>query len=558
MTEVQMVSLMIVASGLLLFVARQTNLPQSLLLIVCGILVGFIPGLPELKLNSAIVLDLLLPPLLYAGTVTASVGLLRRNIWAGALLGVLLIFATTGAVASAARAVVPELPWVAAVLLGLIASVGGANEFREANEGLHVPRRIADKLKAEELISSVIIVSGFLIALKAGETGRFSPAGAALKFAADIFGGGSLGACVGYLAARLRYRIHAAPVEIAVSLSTPYAAVLVASGVGVSPIPVILLAGFVVAANYINPQTGRTQSSPDTRLAADAFWSVSKFIVGGVLLFLIGLALPTALAGLTVASLPTLVAYAFGILLIALLVRFAFALLASLLARGRSEGEETSAMRADVTPLAEATLLMWASTRSVIGVVVALAIPLTTNAGEPFPGRNLLIALTCLVTLASISIQGLTLRRLIIFLGLSDREGARREEQAARDSATRAALQRLDDIARSPDAMSDGNGELSRRLRHYYEQRLAQEASGQFSGSNDGRNGDGQTKGAKHGESLKESRSVREATLDAERRALLLAHNRSALGDEAYRRLVHEVDVEAERLKSNNAAAPPP
>lgn len=421
-----MVGVMIVASGLLLFVAKQTKLPQSLLLIVCGILIGLIPGLPRIELNPAVVLDLLLPPLLYAGTVTAFVGLLRRNITGGVLLGVLLIIATTAAVATGAKAFIPNLPWVAAVLLGLIASVGGSDEFNEANERLHVPRRISDKLKAEGLISPVVIVSSFLIAQRAGETGEFSLASALLKFVADVIFGGLIGVVIGYLAARLRFRIHSAPVEIGVSLSTHYAASLIASAFGVSPIPAILLAGFVIAANYINRQTGKTQSSPDTRLAADAFWSVSKFIVGGIFLFLIGLALPAALPQLEASSLLVLTAYALGVLLIALLVRFAFALLAALLTKNGSKGEEDAgATKACATPLAEATLLTWAGTRSVIGGVVALALPLTTDAGEGFPGRNLLVALTCLITLLSISIQGLTLARSLTSSDLQTRQARR-------------------------------------------------------------------------------------------------------------------------------------
>src|SRR5215213_8803996 len=155
---------MVVASALLLVVARRFGLSQPLLLIVSGLLVGLAPGAPRLEPNPFLIIELLLPPLLYASTMTTSFHLLRATLWVAVLPGIALNFATIGVVALVARALLPELPWPAAFLLGIIAAAFGTDVFREEQRALHVPRRLADKLRGEEMLAPAVILSCFLIA----------------------------------------------------------------------------------------------------------------------------------------------------------------------------------------------------------------------------------------------------------------------------------------------------------------------------------------------------------------------------------------------------------
>lgn len=189
----------------------------------------------------------------------------------------------------------------------------------------------------------------------------------------------------------------------------------------------------------------------------------------------------------------------------------------------------------------------------------------TTAEGAPFPARGEIVALTCLVALASIGLQGLTLAPVIRRLGFADSDDGAREERRAREETARAGLRALDERARPDGGVAQGAtreeeeevGDAVRRLRRYYERRLAsdggrkttpadnrQRSEAQFAGASATHDGEGDYK------------QLREATLDAERRVLLGLHDRDQLGDESYRRLVHEVDTEAERLKSDDILAP--
>ena len=160
MSELEFVALVLAAIGPLLALAKLTGVPPLFLLAGAGLGSAFLPGLPPVRVDPQFLLSLFLPPLLYAGTVQASVHLLRFAALSGVLVGALVSVCTILAVAAAARwLLLPGLGWAPALLLGVVASVFDTRLFQEAKGRPHVPRAVADALKAREMVSRVVALS---------------------------------------------------------------------------------------------------------------------------------------------------------------------------------------------------------------------------------------------------------------------------------------------------------------------------------------------------------------------------------------------------------------
>jgi CPA1 family monovalent cation:H+ antiporter len=426
MSTYQFAALVLAGIGPVLALARLAKAPASLVLFGLGLASTHLPGLPQTAVDPQFVLNLFLPPLLYASAVRTSWHLLRFTLLPGAVLGVGLVLATIAAVAVAARfLLLPGLSWPSAVLLGTVAAIFDTRLFHEAEGRPNVPRAIADTLKARELVTRLVVLATFALTVETVRAGRFFPAALLEHYALDIPLGILLGSAVGYAVAWARQRIDPAPVEIAVSIATPYGAALLASVLGLSVVAAVTTAALVVSAVRIDRRTGAPISSSETRVSATAFWEEVSLIVSSVLLFLAGRALPEALRTLDSWPLWQLLLAAAGLLTLVLLVQFGSAYLAAGLrpvAGAIARGDGPRRVRA-------AGVMAWSSTRSVIGLVIALSIPATLPDGRSFPERDLILVVAALVIVGSVLIQGLTLPAVVAGAGLSD-EGERERERA--------------------------------------------------------------------------------------------------------------------------------
>jgi NhaP-type Na+/H+ or K+/H+ antiporter len=164
-SEVEFVALVLAAIGPVLALAGLLRVPASLVLFGLGLAAAFVPGLPALRADPHLLLGLFLPPIIYASTVQVSFHLLRFTLLPGVLLGGILSFLTIGAVTIAARTLLPGLPWLSALLLGVTAAVFDTRLFHEAQGRPHVPRAIADTMKAREMASRIVVLSCFALAL---------------------------------------------------------------------------------------------------------------------------------------------------------------------------------------------------------------------------------------------------------------------------------------------------------------------------------------------------------------------------------------------------------
>jgi NhaP-type Na+/H+ or K+/H+ antiporter len=244
----------------------------------------------------------------------------------------------------------------------------------------------------------------------------------------------------------LRERIDPAPVEIAVSIGTPYLAALAAKGLGLSLVVVIMTAALVISAVRIDPRTGAPRTSSEARISATAFWEEVSLFLSAVLFFLAGRALPDALRALETLSLWWLGGAAAGLLAVVLGVQFVASLVGTTLPL---PAEELGTRRRRRT--VAAGVMAWASTRSAIGLIIALSIPAALPDGRPFVERDLILVVAALAIVGSILLQGLTLRAIVCRAGLGDTDEEQREEQTAEQAMTAA----RSDAATGGPAMSD-------------------------------------------------------------------------------------------------------
>ncbi len=299
MSELEFVALVLAAIGPLLALAKLTGVPQLFLLAGAGLGSALLPGLPPVRVDPQFLLSLFLPPLLYAGTVQASVHLLRFAALTGVLVGALVSVSTILAVAAAARwLLLPGLGWAPALLLGVVAAVFDTRLFQEAKGRPHVPRAVADALKAREMASRVVALSALSLVVGALESGPPDPLLAVGHLLWAIVAGAALGAAIGRAIVRLRERVEPAPVEIAVSIATPYLCSLGARWLGLSVVVVIMAAALTVAAVRVDRETGAPRTSAEARISAVAFWEEVSLLVSSAMFFLAGRALPEAMAEL--------------------------------------------------------------------------------------------------------------------------------------------------------------------------------------------------------------------------------------------------------------------
>lgn len=426
MSPYQSVALLLALIGPALAGARALGVPPSLALFALGLLSNLVPGLPSEPVDPDLVLALFLPPLLYASTVRVSWRLLRFTLLPGVLMGVLLAGATILVAAVVTRhALLPGLSWQAALLLAAVASIFDTRLFHEAAGRPHVPRAISDTLKARELVGRLMVLATVALVTEEGSADAIGIGQLAEHYLLDIVGGALLGLIVGYVIILARRRIEPAPVEIAVSIATPYAAALGATAAGLSTVASVTTAALAVSAVRIDRQTGETISSSETRVSSTAFWEELNLLVSSVMYLLAGRALPQALGALSDVPVTRIGMATLGLLALVLLVQLAFGYVATYLQpisgalRAQTDGGGTRRSAA-------ATVMVWSSTRSVIGLVIALSAP------APLAERDLVLVVAAAVIILSVVLQGLTLRRVIGSVALGNNDRAREEEEARR------------------------------------------------------------------------------------------------------------------------------
>ena len=516
----------LIAVAALALLARRLHIPYSILFVIGGLLLGLAPGVPRVQLNPELVFVFFLPPLLYPAALFTSWRDFRADLQTISLLAVGLVLLTTVAIAWLAHHFM-GLPLAAGFVLGAIVSPPDAIAATAIAQRLRVPRRIVTILEGESLVNDATALVAYRLAIMAVVTGSFSLSHAGFRFLVAASGGIALGLAIGWLADWFHRHVEDAPIEITVSLLTPFAAYLPAERLGVSGVLSVVTAGLYLG--WRLPEITDFQ----TRLDARPVWDMVEFLLNGLVFILIGLQLPAILRAAEGNNLPPsqLILDALLISLTVVVVRilwvFATTYLPRLIFKNR-RNEPCQSWK-------HVTVLAWTGMRGVVSLAAALALPLEKADGSPFPGRDLIIFLSFIIILATLVVQGLSLPPLIRWMGIEDDDSAEREEREARLAANKkAALTRLGQAAEHDPAKADA----LRRLRIEYEDRIRQLEVPEADS---------------HDHHLRlfsaEYERLSREGLKQERQTILQLRNKHVINDTVLRRIQQDIDLAEARLR---------
>jgi monovalent cation/hydrogen antiporter len=526
MNEAEVIWTLLILVAALAILAKKVAIPYPVLLVIGGLGLGFVPGLPEVQLEPDMVFLFLLPPLLYPAALFTSWRDFRANLNPILLLAIGLVLLTTAFVAVVAHALT-GLPLAAAFVLGAIISPPDAIAATAIANRLRLPQRIVTIVEGESLVNDATALVAYRFAIAAMVTGRFSVSEAAVRFALVALGGAGIGLAVGWLVSRIQRRLDDPPVQVTISLLTPFAAYIPAERLDVSGVLAVVACGLFLGWRAPQILTSRT------RLNLFTFWEMVVFLLNGLIFVLIGMQLSHILRTFSVQRLEQLVWLGAAISLAAILVRIIWVFASANAMRWLS----FSLNRPDPDPdWRNMAIIAWTGMRGVVSLAAALAVPLTLSDGSPFPGRDSIVFITFSVILATLVLQGLSLPILIRRLGVMDDGRANLEERTARLKANEAALAYLAEVeGRFP-------ADLVERLRVEYDDRIRQLEVCASTGGN---------RSARLALPLYER--LQQEALTVERRTIIQLRDEYIINDEVLRRIQRDLDYAEARLHARDS-----
>ena len=412
-------------------VARRLNTAPSILLVIAGIGLALAPGLPRIELAPELVLLGILPPLIYSAGVAMSWREFRFNLRPITLLAFGCVVFTTCAVAAAVHWLI-GMPLAVGFVLGAIVAPPDVVAPLAIVRRLGVPRRLIVVLEGEGLANDATALILYRFAVAAVSTGIFSIGDAAGTFVLIVVGEIAYGIAVGWVSLRLRRWAADARVEITLSLMTPYVAFLVPQYLGGSGVLATVAAGLFVSWN------GPLLIPAATRLQGIFFWDLLVYLLEGFVFLVTGMQTRTLLNRMDAVLWQHL---AFAVLLtvaVVIVARFIWVYPATYLPRWLSPALRR---RDPLPPWQWVFILAFVGVRGVVSLAAALAIPLTTATGAPFPGRDLILFVTFGLIVVTLIGQGLVLPSVVHWLGLDQHaEAERRREHKAEHDARLEAL----------------------------------------------------------------------------------------------------------------------
>jgi monovalent cation/hydrogen antiporter len=439
-------------------VARRLRTAPSILLVVAGIALAVIPGLPRIELAPELVLLGILPPLIYSAGVAMSWREFRFNLRSITLLAFGCVVFTTCAVAAAVHWLI-GLPLAVGFVLGAIVAPPDAVAPLAIVRRLGLPRRLVVVLEGEGLANDATALILYRFAVAAVSTGLFSFDQAAGVFALIIVGEIAYGIGIGWASLRLRRWARDPRVEITLSLLTPYAAFLLPQQLGGSGVLATVAAGLYVSWN------GPLLIPAATRLQGIFFWDFLIYLLEGLIFLITGMQTRTLLDRMNGNLLYDLLIAALVTIVVVLVTRFVWMFPAVYLPRLISR----SLRRRDPAPPWQWTFFLgFVGVRGVVSLAAALAVPLTTATGSPFPARDLILFVTFAVIVITLIGQGVSLPLVVRWLGLGhdaakEHERERKAELAARAEALNIAHARLKQLVDSGQISPDVHAVLRAR-----------------------------------------------------------------------------------------------
>lgn len=519
---------------LLLFVAgftalaRKLQTPYPIVLVIAGLLLSFVPGIPHITLNPDVIFLVVLPPLLFSAAWLTSWRDFVYSLVSICFLAFGLVGFTVLSVAIVAHYVFPGFDWRLGLVLGAVISTTDAIAATSIARRIGLPQRIVDVLEGESLVNDAtgLLALEFGLAFVVGGQVPTLSSGS-LRLAFLTLAGIGVGLLIGVVVHWIEHQIDDGPIEVTISIIVPYAVYLAAESIHASGVLAVVACGLYL---------GRGSAhffSPSVRIQTEAVWNVLTFILNGFVFVLIGLQLPMVREGIKSYSSGSLILLGslFSALVIVLRLLWVFpgAALAYWIRRRFLRQNEPR------PPARQIFVTGWTGMRGVIALAAALSLPEKLADGSPFPQRNLIIFLTFSVILVTLVLQGLTLPALIRALGLAGAAGPSYEENEARRIMAEAALHHLDRTG--ADAEPEAAVLLSDLKEHYRRRLSSLPRTGEESTKNDD-------------EAYKHFLELSLDLLRVERETVVQLRNNGRINDEALRNLLRELDLNETRYRT--------
>ena len=502
-------------------ITDKIKIPYPILLVLSGIGIGLIPGLPHIALHPEIVFLIFLPPILYSAAWNTSWPDFRTAKRPITLLAIGCVIFTTCAVAWIAHTFIPNLGWPEAFVLGAIISPPDAVAATASTKGLSVPQRVITILEGESLVNDATGLIAYRYAVAAVVTGAFSIWEAGYTFLLVAGGGVFLGLLVGSIFKWIHKNTPDNPTtDTTLTFLTPFIAYLTAESIHLSGVLAVVTCGLYLS--WHSPGLFNHQ----TRLQAYGTWNTAIFILNGVVFILIGLQLPMILETIEDHSFTMLLKYGAIVSLAVIVGRIIWVYPGAYIPRLSKkvrDGEPEVNLRL-------VTIIAWSGMRGVVSLAAALAIPLVVEGSQPFPNRNLIIFLTFAVIFSTLVLQGLTLRPLIKLLGIRSDRKALEQELKARLIVASSIIEHIEEnfsLSLTDDALN-----LIKTKYEIRSQRIGKE----------------QTHQKMNKEQIDQLHNIQQVLLRKEREMILKLRNEGAISEEGLRKFEYELDLEETRL----------
>ncbi|TPQ27100.1 Na+/H+ antiporter [Bradyrhizobium guangdongense] len=445
--------------------ARRFNVAPAILLMLAGVGLAFVPGMPPVELPPELVLLMVLPPLIYSASVAMSWREFRNNLRPIVLLAVGAVIFTAAMVATATHYLI-GLPWTIGFLLGAIVAPPDVVAPLAIARRLHMPRRLLVILEGEGLANDATALILYRFALAAIMVGHFSLPTAIGEFALIVAGEIAFGIGVGWLSLRIRKRSRDPQVELTLSLITPYVSYWLPEHVGGSGVIATVACGLYVSWN------GPLWISSATRLQGIFFWDLIIYLIEGILFLLTGFQMRELYEKSKAFPLDEILIVTALVMVVIIVARFAWLFPATYLPRMLSK----SLRKRDPSPPWQWPFtLAFTGVRGAVSLAAALALPFTLPSGEAFPYRDLILFVAFAVIFITLIGVGLTLPPVVRWLGVAD--AGRHEHVAEHQAEISARRQALEAALKSLDAMTeqkDLSDEVVKLLRARHEIRANQ------------------------------------------------------------------------------------
>ncbi len=410
--------------------ARRLGIPYPIMLVVAGLSLSLVPGIPHIALSPDLVFLVFLPPLLYAAAWTLSWQQFMKNLSSIGWLAFGLVVFTVGTVALTASVWLPGFDWKAGFLLGAVVAATDPIAATATARRLGLPQNITHLLEAESLVNDgtglLALQFGLTILAEGRAPGVFEGVGRLIYL---VGGGVAVGVAIGSVVAWFEQWVDDGPVEIVISLLVPYLTYLAGNSLHASGVLAVIACGMIMSRQSVNFLTG------SVRLQLDAVWEALTFVLNGVVFVLIGLQLPYVLGEIHGLRAWKLAAYGAGfsgfLILLRLLWVFAVQYGRYFLSM-RSGGYQAEQTASPKPRVKEVFLVGWTGLRGVLSLTAAVALPEVLPDGRFFAPRSMIVYLAFSVILTTLVLQGLTLPALIRRLGLIDADDQGRHEEEAR------------------------------------------------------------------------------------------------------------------------------